>query len=452
MSFLLGASLSLFLLPALGPATIDPAVIGPLTAFPRAIALAAQDTRSTDASKDEGPRAWVVFAEHIYTAAGRVIENGMVAVNNGKISAVTVSREEALPKDTLKAFAVTPGLIDASVRIDSGIQSVEQSREISPDARVAASLDPYSIEWDRQVRSGVTTVLVSAPDYDVIGGMSIVLKTSGKESIAARTVKADAVLRGAMGSQPSEGNHPAFGRPTDFYSRRPTTRMGVEWEWRKAFYDAVASQRDSARAFPGSDKLLAVFKGELPLAIQAWTTQDIRTAVFLKEELERELGGHPRMFLDAAAEAWKEPQLLVRSRTSVVLPPFSTSGRTNEGAFMAWNVAHLLHEQGVMIALSSHGAEGIEARLPMQASYAMRGGLVPAEEAIKKGVPRIEYALEAVTINPARLLGVENRVGSLEVGKDADLVLWDGPPFEPSSRVIGVVLDGMLKVDPRPQE
>jgi imidazolonepropionase-like amidohydrolase len=392
------------------------------------------------AAKEESPRPWVVLAEHIYTAAGRSIDNGAVLVNNGKIASVTVSHEEGAPNETLKVFAVTPGLIDASVHIDSGLQSVEQSREVEPDARVASTLDAFSIDWDRELRSGVTTVLVNAPDFDVIGGLSVVLKTGGAESIAARTVKNDAVLRGAMGSQPSEGNHPAFGRPTDFYSRRPTTRMGVEWEWRKAFYDAAASQRDATRGFPGSERLLAVLKGELTLSIQAWTTQDIRTAVFLKEELERELGGHPRIFLDAAAEAWKEPQLLVRSRTAVVLPPFPVAGRTSDGAFMAWDVAQILDEQGVMIALSGHGGPTLETRLSMEAGYAMRGGL------------SFDAALAAVTINPARMMGVENRVGTLEVGKDADLVLWNGPPFEPSSRVIGVVLDGVLKVDPRARE
>ena len=76
----------------------------------------------------------------------------------------------------------------------------------------------------------------------------------------------------------------------------------------------------------------------------------------------------------------------------------------------------------------------------MQAGYAMRGGL------------SFEAALAAVTIQPARMIGVEDRVGSLEVGKDADLVLWNGPPFEPSSRVVGVLLEGELVVDPRAHE
>ena len=77
-------------------------------------------------------------------------------------------------------------------------------------------------------------MLVGPQDWDVIGGLSIALKTGGAHALDGRTVKADAALRGSMGTQPSSGNHPAFNRPTDFFSRRPTTRMGVEWEWRKA--------------------------------------------------------------------------------------------------------------------------------------------------------------------------------------------------------------------------
>jgi imidazolonepropionase-like amidohydrolase len=191
--------------------------------------------------------------------------------------------------------------------------------------------------------------------------------------------------------------------------------------------------------------LIAVLKGELPLSIEAWTTQDIRTAVFLKEEIEREGLGTPRLIIDAAAEGWREPELLARSKTAVVLPPFAADGRSGkndfeDAAFMAQNAAKMLMERGVLVALSSHGAEGLEGRLSMQAGYAMRGGL------------SFDEALAAVTINPARMLGVEKRVGTIEVGKDADLVLWSGPPFEPSSRVVGVVLDGVLAVDPRAQE
>jgi imidazolonepropionase-like amidohydrolase len=417
--------------------TLAPA---PFPAAPAIPSRTASPYPKLPGAAQEQQKRWTIFADVIYTSAGRTINDGTLVVGGPKIALVGVGREEVPEKELLKVHAVTAGLVDASVRIHSDSKSVEQSSEVSPSTRVADGLDPFAVDWDRELRSGVTTVLVNPPDFDVIGGLGVVLKTGGPESIAKRTVLPDAVLRGAMGSQPSAGNHPAFGRPTDFYSRRPTTRMGVEWEWRKAFYDAAASRRDSALAFPGSDLVLRALAGDLTLAIQAWTTQDIRTAVFLKEELERELGGHPRILIDAAAEAWREPQLLVRSQAAVVLPPFPASGRTGEGAFMAWNVARLLHDEGVPIALSSHGLPGIEDRLPMQAAHAMSGGLP------------FEATLEAVTIAPARMLGVERRVGSIEVGKDADLVLWNGQPFEPGSRVVGVILDGVLKVDPRDHE
>ena len=180
--------------------------------------------------------------------------------------------------------------------------------------------------------------------------------------------------------------------------------------------------------------------GKLPVMIEAWASQDIRTAVFLVEEMRREGLGDPRLIVDAAAEAWREPQLLVRSGAAVVLPPFAPEGRTRDGALFALDTAAKLRELGVTIALSGHNASALEDRLCYQPGYAMRGGLSFAD------------ALAAVTIAPARLVGVDARVGSLEAGKDADLVLWSGPPFQPTSAVIGVLIDGCLIVDPRPAD
>jgi len=390
-------------------------------------------------AQDAEPRAWTIQVERVYTGTGRNLEKGLVLVSAGKISAVTpgAGEEDDRPNDVLKAYAVTAGLVDAGVRVTNW-QSVEQSKEVTPHLRVADTLDPFALDWDRQLRGGVTTVLASPVDRNVIGGLSVVLKTGGPESIADRTVKADAVLRGSMGSEPSAGNHPAFGRPTDFFSRRPTTRMGVEWEWRNAFFDTALNLNEED---PGRATLVAALQGKLPIFIQAWTTQDIRTAVFLREEVESRPEfaaagmNTPRFVIDAAAEAWKEPQLLARSQTPVVLPPFPTAGRTRENSQMAWNVAKVLKDAGVPFALSSHGSGDVEQRLANQAGYAMAGGL------------GFEDALAAVTSTPARLLGVEDRVGTLEVGKDADLVLWSGEPFQPGTRVVATIVDGVLRYE-----
>jgi imidazolonepropionase-like amidohydrolase len=301
---------------------------------------------------------------------------------------------------------------------------------------VGDSLDLFSYRWERELRSGVTTVLANPDDRAVLGGLGVVLKTGGAPTLAARILKDEAVLRSSMGSEPSSGNRAPRGtRPSSFYFRRPTTRMGVEWVFRKTFYDAIAARRDKDLRTEETAILERVLKGELPVACQAWATQDVRTAVYLKEEFNI-----PNMFVDAAAEAWREPDLLVRSGMGVVLPPFRFSGRPGrDDAFYAYNTAATLHEAGVTIALSGHGSSDPASRLNKQPGYAMRGGLP------------FEAALAAVTINPARMVGIDDRVGSIEVGKDADLVLWSGTPFEPTSRVIGVLLNGELVHDQIPR-
>lgn len=383
-----------------------------------------------------GDQQTLLFADVLHTGTGNDLQGALVTVSGGKIIAIAGGVEP--PEGALRVAAITPGLIDMSARITRGLDSIEQTSEVTPHLRVVESLDLFDRAWERQLREGVTTVLVPPPDRNVIGGLAVVLRTGGEPTLDARLVKADAALRGAWGNEPSIGNRPASGRPTNVYARRPTTRMGVEWEWRKAYFDAAQSKRNPALAYPGHEVVLATLRGELPVFAQAWTTQDIRTAVFMAEEMKREGFGELRLILDAAAEAWKEPHLLVRSKTAVVLPPFPAFGRTGDGAFMAWDVAKELVDLGVPVALSSHASPDPDGTLALQAGYAQRGGL------------SFQQALAAVTRVPAELLGITDRVGTVAVGKDADLVLWNGTPFEFTTNVIGVVLQGELVVDPRP--
>ena len=383
-----------------------------------------------------GDDDWTIHAATVYPVSGKPIEGGVVRVEGGKIAAVGKGSG-----GTLECAAVTPGLIDLSVQIDTGHLSVEQSSEVAARFRVAEALDLFSSQWQRELRSGVTTALAVPADFDVVGGLGVVLKTGGPPDLAARLVRPDAVLRGAIGTQPSNGNSiPRFQEPSSFYFRRPTTRMGVEWVFRKAFYDTLQGQGDDDPALAADhDVLRRVLRGELPLSIQAKATQDVRTAIYLKEEFKI-----PHVLLDFAVEAWREPELLKRSGVAVVLPPFLPDGRhpdgfANDSYFLPLDAAKNLHDWGVPFALSGHGERTVGARLADQAALAQRGGLA------------FEDALAAVTLVPARLVGVEQRVGSLEVGKDADLVLWSGQPLQPTSRVIGVLLQGKLVLDPRPR-
>jgi len=377
----------------------------------------------------------VVSADVVYTAAGEKLENAAITISGGKITAITPGQTAG--DGGLHVPVITPGMVDLSAEVNSGFHSVEEASEVTPCFQVAGTLDPYDLGWARHLRSGVTTVVAHPYDNNCIGGLSVALKTGGAPSIEKRTVKPDVCLRGAFGSQPSSRNHPMYGRPTDFFSRRPTTRMAVEWEWRKAFFDALLAEGKPERAFRGQKELTAALNGELPVIAKAWATQDIRTAIFLAEEMAREGKPAMRLIIDGGAEAWREPELLKRSGTGVVLGPYSHRGRTVDDSFYALDCAKKIHELGVPLALSSHNRYDADARLAQQAAFARRGGLP------------FEAALAAVTINPARMVGIDDRVGSLEVGKDADLALWNGTPFELTTRVVGVVLDGDLVVDPR---
>ena len=371
--------------------------------------------------------SWSIHADKVYTSTGKVHESALIVVDGGKIRAITPGVEAT--RDALKAAVVTAGMVDASARLNTGVTSVEQSSEVTPLVSAEFGVDLFSPGWGRLARRGVTSAFITPLNQNCIGGLGTVLKTAGARDLEARTVEGAPLLCGAIGSQPSQRNSSAFGRPTSFFNRRPTTRMGVEWEWRKSFFAAAQAKEPDAE----QRMLLDALAGKVGVFVQAWATQDIRTAVFLKEEMAREGFGEMRLVIDAGAEAWKEPAMLVRTNTAVVLPPVPAQGRTTDGALMSVECARVLRDKGVTFALSGHGTQ----RLDVQAGLAMRGGLTREE------------ALRAVTLTPAQLLGVDERVGSVEAGKDADLILWNGEPFEATTRAVGVLVGGHLALDPR---
>jgi hypothetical protein len=162
--------------------------------------------------------------------------------------------------------AVTAGMIDASVRITNGLASVEQMTEVQPDRRVADTLDPFDPRWKRVLSSGITTALVTPEGYDVIGGLGIVLKTGGADTIAGRTVKADAVVFGAIGSMPSAFNSPAGGPPEDFFARRPTdarASSGSGAGGARRGFGAGCPRRPPRRRV-----LVRALRGELPVCVR----------------------------------------------------------------------------------------------------------------------------------------------------------------------------------------
>ncbi len=370
------------------------------------------------------------------------IENGMLVVAGGKILAIGGSDLAAPPGATVvdcKGKTITPGLIDASFRAGVGADPNEHSEEVTPHLRVLDSLDPEDRAFARARAAGVTAVHVMPGNRSVIGGIGCVVKTFGSEP-RAMLLKEDASLHITLGAEPSMGNRAIRGGSVDsIYYRRPTTRMGVVWEVRKTFFDAKQAMQMTAGApplppDPGRAVIERVLKGQLTAVTTARSEQDLRTALRIADEF-----GY-RTVLDDAQDAHLVLDELVAAKTTVLLgAPSATTVLGTAGADGAEPrsaTVQKLAARGIPFVITT-GSNLASLDLVREAMFAVRNGLSPTQ------------AIDAVTIEPAKLLGIADRTGSLAVGKDADFVVWSTDPLDPAATAESVHIDGISVLAPR---
>lgn len=364
------------------------------------------------------------------------IENGVLVIAGGKIVAVGPA-DVAIPSGATvvdcKGKTITPGLVDASFRAGNSPDLNENGEEVTPHLRVLDSLDPDDKSFARARAGGVTTVHVMPGTRSVIGGLGCVVKTFAANP-QAMVVKEDASLRIVMGSEPSMGNRAIRGGQVDsIYYRRPTTRMGVVWEVRRAFYDAKEAMQQTAGVpaappNPGIEVLTRVLKGQLTAVTTARSEQDLRTALRLANEF-----GY-RTILEEAQDAHMVLDELAAAKTTVLLgAPSATvvSGTAGgDGADPRSVTVRLLADRGIPFVITT-GSNLAALDLVREAMFAARNGLSPTR------------ALDAVTIEPAKLLGIDQRTGSLAPGKDADFVVWSTDPLDPAASAESVHIDGI---------
>lgn len=371
-----------------------------------------------------------VKAGRIVTVSGEDILGGVILIEDGKITKVgkdVVIPEGATVIDATK-HVIMPGIVDANSGAGVAGTSNEESGEILPHVRILDSFDARSPALQRAVAGGVTTAYVGPGNLGVIGGLGSIVKTSGG-SLAQMIVREDMALKAAMGSAPSAGNFPPRGGPpSSFYARRPTTRMGVVWEFRRAFIDAKKYRDEApARKDPGCEVLLKALDRKLPLRVAASRSGDIETAVQLAEEFGLTL------CIEEAQESYANAELLAKKQIPVLLRPhYQTFSLTaSEGSEARFTTFATLCAAGVRTALLSRGDDEGETHLAM------------ATFAVKYGASRAQ-ALRAITLTPAEILGVAERVGSIETGKDADLLFLTGDPLDPTTRVERVLIGGKV--------
>ena len=376
-----------------------------------------------------------VRGEMVYPVEGAPIENGVVLVSDGEIEAVGPAASVAIPDGyrVLDAAVVTPGLVDARATVGlSGILNQDQDQDhldtsspIQPELRALDAYDPGEalVEWVRGF--GVTTVHAAPSPGAPVAGQTAIFKTAG-ETVADVLVEEAPAVVFVLGS----------GIRGNFDS--PGTRSKEIAMLREALMEAQAyaekmddddEDNDPARDLR-KEALSRVLSGEAAALITAHRAHDILTALRLSEEFGL------RMILDGGAEAYLVTDQLSDARVPVILHP-TMMRAYGDGKHASFETAKLLRDAGIPVAIQS----GYESYVPKTRVVLFEAGVAAAY-----GLG-MEEALRAITLAPAEMLGIADRVGSITVGKDADLVLYDGDPFEYTSHVCTVLVGGEVVVD-----
>jgi imidazolonepropionase-like amidohydrolase len=372
-----------------------------------------------------------IKAGKILTISDEPITDGVLLIEDGKIADIGTGikiPEGAAIIDAGKGV-VMPGFVDASAAAPVRGDLNEQSSEITPTLRISDALDPQSKILKRIVQTGVTTLFVSPGLQNVIGGLGVVVKPTGKIP-QQMIVKDEAALTIVMDLDSTEGNRvPWREPPTNFYYRRPGTRMAIIWMLRKSFFDARQQADSEQTKDPNLAILSEALKDEIPIHVNARRAIVIRAALKVADEYGLKL------IIQECTEGYKVAEQLAERKIPVVLGPFyyypGNMGQYREGRKVNWNNAGILAKAGVKVALASGGQPGaIDI-------------LTAATFAVRHGMDRDE-ALKAITITPAEILGVADRVGSLEKGKDADIVVLSGDPLDVTTRIEKVILNGKI--------
>ena len=371
-----------------------------------------------------------IKAEIIYTVSGAAIKNGVVLVKDGKIEKVGSAKEISIPKNyaVVSSKVVTPGFIDArsvvglsgALNIPTDQDQLEKSSPIQPELRAIDAYNPEEKLVGYVRDFGVTTMHTGHGIGALVSGQTMVVKTKpGK--IDEVTLVPMEMLAMTIGSS-VEGNFTSPG------TKAKQIAM-IRSEFLKAqAYMQKQNDKDTSKR-PAIDlkyeALSKLLKGEVKALITVNSSNDIMNAIRLAKEFKFKL------VIDGAAEAYRMIDEIKACKAEVIL--HSTMAR-NAGDMvnMTRESAAILTAANIQVSIET----GYEGYVPKTHVLLFEAAL-----AVTYGLP-YEEGLKSITLNPAKLLGIDKRVGSIEQGKDADLVLFDGDPFEYLTKILKVMIDG----------
>lgn len=345
----------------------------------------------------------------VYPITSTVINNGDVLIENGKIANLGVGLipDEKTQVLDCRNLHLLPGFIDVHTHLGlydegtgwAGNDANETIETLSPHVRAMDSVYPLDPAFRDAIQHGITTAHVMPGSANVIGGTTSVIKTAGR-NIDKMIIQETAGLKIALGENPkrihSHGNNESI------------TRMGIMGMLREAFYHAINSDNpESLRIAP----IIKALKREIPVRIHAHRADDIITAVRFAEEFNLDLR------IEHCTEGHLVADELSGRGLKVSVGPTLTRRSKVELKNKTWRTYQELTRHGVEVSITTDHPYTPIQYLNVCAAIAVREGLSE------------EKALEGLTILPARNLRIDDSLGSIEVGKEADLVLWSHHPF-----------------------
>lgn len=358
----------------------------------------------------------------IYTMKDQIIENGSILIENGKI--VDVGKDIIAPLDAEVIDAggrlITPGFVEAHCHLGlwedgigfEGNDGNEMVDPVTPQVRAIDGINPMDRTFKEAYEGGVTTAITGPGSANVIGGSFVAIKTYGHR-IDDMIIKNPIAMKVAFGENPK--------RVYVEQKKSPITRMATAAILRETLFKARTYMEKKEKEIdplkmPDYDMkmeaLIPVLKKEIPIKAHAHRADDIFTALRIAKEFDIDVT------LDHCTEGHLIAEDLAKEGKGAIVGPTLGDRSKFELRNMTFDTPRILNEAGVKIAITTDASV-----VPLQ-YLSLCAGL-----AHKSGLDEME-AFKAITINPAEIVGLDDRLGSLEVGKDADIVIFDGNPIK----------------------
>ena len=385
-----------------------------------------------------GAQTIAITGGKVYPVSGPPIENGTVLIKDGKI--VAVGANVTVPSDAEKVDAsgkwVTPGLVDAEtqlglVEVGFGAGANESrarsEQGITPDFTSWDGLNPRSVLIPPAREDGITSVM-STPGGGLIAGQAAMIDLFG-DTRAGMILRAPAAMIASIEDQGGDGA-PAKGQ--QIAKLREILQDTRYYQKHVAEFDRGQSRQMSVS--PASlAALVPVLTGKVPLLINVDEASDIQSAI----DLAKEFG--IKVIIGGGAEAWEVADRLAAAKIPVLAGAMSNDPISFSALGSRQDNVALLRKAGVQVALIGNGGGDEEL-------FNVRNIRYEAGNAVGYGLTWNE-ALKAITQAPAEIFGVADRIGTLQAGREANVVVWDGDPFEFATRAVAVYVRGQKQTD-----